>query len=133
MFGFSFSKSYPLNKILISKEQLIANYQYLASLQEGVAVGPVLKSNAYGHGIKEVGKIIDTQKPPFICVDSLYEAFQLQKVGIKSEILITGYIDPRSLQGKKLPFSYTVFDLDQLKNIAKYQPGARGLPDDIQK
>ncbi len=125
MFGLSFSKSYPLNKILISKDCLIANYQYLASLQEGVTVAPVLKSNAYGHGIKEVGKIIDTQKPPFICVDSLYEAFQLQKVGIKSEILITGYIDPRSLQGKKLPFSYTVFDLDQLKNIAKYQPGAK--------
>lgn len=118
-------KSYPLNKIYLSKDRLIANYKYLSTLSPEVHVAPVLKSNAYGHGIKEIGRLIDTQKPAFICVDSLYEAIQLQKAGVKSEILITGFVDPRSLQGKKLPFSYAVFDLDQLRNIAKYQPGAK--------
>ncbi len=125
MFGLSFSKSYPLNKIYLSKDRLIGNYQFLAGLCKGVQVAPVLKSNAYGHGIKEIGKIIDTQNPPFICVDSLYEAIQLKKIGVKSEILIMGYIDPRSLKGKKLPFSYAVFDLDQLAAINMYQPQAK--------
>ncbi len=125
MFGLSFSKSYPLNKIHISKERLIANYRYLASLRAGVSVAPVLKSNAYGHGISEIGRIMDSQKPPFICVDSLYEAYQLQKAGVKSEILIMGYVDPRSLEGEKLPFSYAVIKKEQLFEIKQRQPHAK--------
>ncbi len=119
------SKSYPLNKIYISKDKLLSNYTYLSELQAGVRVAPVLKSNAYGHGIQLVGQILDQKNPPFICVDSLYEAYQLKKAGVKSEILIMGYIDPRSLNGRKLPFSYVVFDLDQLRAINEYQPGAK--------
>lgn len=119
------SKSYPLNKIYISRDNLISNYDYLSGIEAGVSVAPVLKSNAYGHGIEIVAKILDRKKLPFICVDSLYEAIQLKKAGIKSEILIMGYIDPESLKGKKLPFSYTVFDFDQLAAINSYQPGAK--------
>jgi alanine racemase len=84
-------KSYPLNKIYLFQDKLIDNYKYLSTLSPEIQVAPVVKSNAYGHGIKEIGIILDTQKPPFICVDSLYEAIQLRKAGIKSEILITGF------------------------------------------
>lgn len=123
------SKSYPLNKIYLSKERLLANFDYLSKLVPGVEVAPVLKSNAYGHGIEQIGQLLASQGQalsiPFICVDSLYEAYQLQKIGVKSDILIMGYIDPRSLQGKKLPFSYAVFDMNQLRGIAQHQPGAK--------
>ncbi len=119
------TKSYPLNKIYLSKERLLANYQYLAGLNPDIQIAPVLKSNAYGHGIEIIGKLIDEQKLPFICVDSLYEAYQLQKAGVKSDILIMGYVDPRSLRGKKLPFSYAVFDPEQIKQILLYQPNAK--------
>lgn len=119
------TKSYPLNKIYLSKERLIANYQYLAGLNPDIQIAPVLKSNAYGHGIEPIGQLIDAQKPPFICVDSLLEAYQLQKAGVKSDILIMGYVDPRSLEGKKLPFSYAVIRQDQLIQIKKRQPQAK--------
>jgi alanine racemase len=125
MFGLHISKSYPLNKIYLSREKLIANYQFLKNLSTGVKVSPVLKSNAYGHGIEIIGKLIDEQRPPFICVDSLYEAYQLHQAGVKSDILIMGYVDPRSLRGKKLPFSYAVFDPEQIKQILLYQPNAK--------
>ena len=49
----------PLNIVEISKKRLIGNYRYLSSLNHKIKVAPVLKSNAYGHGIVEVGRILD--------------------------------------------------------------------------
>jgi alanine racemase len=114
---------YPLNRILVSQNQLLQNYNLLKSANQSVKIAPVLKSNAYGHGIELVGKVLDSQGAPFLCVDSLYEAYQLKKAGIKSQILIMGYIDPRSLKGKKLPFAYAVFELDFAIALNEIQPG----------
>ena len=89
-----FRKSYtPLNLITISKEALINNYESLSKVNPEIKIAPVLKSNAYGHGIRLVGKILDEVKAPFLCVDSLYEAFQLQtKAQVRTPILIMGYV-----------------------------------------
>lgn len=114
----------PLNQIYISKEKIIQNYHYLLSINNEVKIVPVLKSNAYGHGIINVGRIVDSLDVPFICVDSLYEAYELLKAKIKTPILIMGYIHPESLKVKKLPFSYAVYDLELVKVINQYQKGA---------
>jgi len=115
---------YPLNIIEISKKRLVDNYRYLSSVNRNIKVAPVLKSNAYGHGIIEVGKILDQLNPVFFCVDSIYEAYQLFNAKIKTPILITGFVDPENLRVKKLPFSYAVFDLKQFRGILKNQPQA---------
>lgn len=128
--------SYPLNRIYISKQNLIDNYNYLTSLNPGVKISPVLKSNAYGHGIEIVGKILDSRLrgndegsgndgSGLFSVDSLYEAYQLKKSGVKSEILIMGYVSPQSLKIKKFPFQYAVFDLEQARVINEHQKGAK--------
>jgi len=115
----------PLNIIEISKQRLVDNYNYLSSLSDKIKIAPVLKSNAYSHGIKEVATILDEINPIFFCVDSLYEAYELLKSKIKSPILIMGYVDPENLSMKKLPFSYAVFGLEQLQGILKSQPQAK--------
>ena len=115
----------PLNIIEISKKKLISNFLYLSSIDTKIKIAPVLKSNAYGHGIKEVAKILDEQKPVFFCVDSIYEAYELFKLKVKTPILIMGYVDPNNLSIKKLPFSYAVFDLEQFYGILKYQPQSK--------
>src|SRR3990167_1936062 len=115
----------PLNKVLISQKRLVGNYQYLKKLQKNLKIAPVLKSNAYGHGIVQTAKILENQKPPMFCVDSLYEAYLLLKARVKTPILIMGYIHPFSLKVKKLPFSYAVFDHEQLEVINKYQKGCQ--------
>lgn len=112
-----------LNRIEISKKNLIGNYKHLSSLQKGVKIAPVLKSNAYGHGILEIARILDPLNPPFFCVDSLYEAYELYKAKIKTKVLIIGYTDPENFKVKKLPFTYAVFDLELAKVLDKYQPG----------
>lgn len=120
-----FKKEYKtLNLIEVSKHNLIHNYKYLSSLNRSVKVAPVLKSNGYGHGIINVAKILTSFNPPFFCVDSLFEAYELQESGIKVPILITGYTNPNNLKVKKLPFSYAVYTLDLLEAISKYQPNS---------
>lgn len=119
-----FKKEYrTLNKIELSKDNLLSNYKYLSSLNRKVKIAPVIKSNAYGHGILEVATILDHVGTPFFCVDSLYEAYELLKADIKTPILIMGYTDPQNFKVKKLPFSYAVFDLEMAKVLDKYQSG----------
>ena len=117
-------KYYPLNRIEISRKKIINNYQYLCSINKNIKIAPVLKSNAYGHGIVEIAKILDDQNPPFFCVDSIFEAYKLYKIKVKTPILIMGYVNPKNLIIKNLPFSYAVYDLQQLTDVLKYQPNA---------
>lgn len=112
-----------LNRIEISSSSLLHNYKYLTK-KCGLKIFPVLKSNAYGHGIVNVAKVLDQINVPFLCVDSIYEAYQLTKAKISSPILITGYVHPDSMSVKKLPFSYAVFGYEVLVAISKHQPHA---------
>ncbi len=114
-----------LNKIEVSKSNLIHNYKYLSSLNQKIKIAPVIKSNGYGHGIVNVAKILDWQKPPFFCVDSLYEAYELLKVNITTPILIMGYTDPENFKVKKLPFSFALFDLETAQVLNEYQKGCK--------
>lgn len=116
----------PLNLITVSKSRLIDNYHNLQSRNPQIKIAPVLKSNAYGHGIKLVGEVLDKVNAPFLCVDSLYEAFQVcSRTHLKTPILIMGYIHPKSLAVKKLPFSFAIYDLEHARVLNEYQQGAK--------
>jgi alanine racemase len=115
-----------LNEIIVSRDSLVHNYAYFQGKNTNCYIAPVLKSNAYGHGLIQIGQFVDhTIKPPLICVDSLFEAYSLYSEGIKTPILIMGYTDPENYDiWKKLPFIFAVTDLDSARALAKYQPNA---------
>lgn len=77
-----------LNTLTIFPDRLAHNFRVLSDVSAGVAVVPVVKSNAYGHGIKILAPILDTYDIPFVCVDSLYEAYELEKHGYSKDVLI---------------------------------------------
>lgn len=116
---------YPLNKITISRKNLVSNYTVLVSISPKIKISPVLKSNAYGHGIVQIAKILDPLNCPYFCVDSLYEAYELLKAKINTPVLIMGYINPENLKVKSLPFSYAVYEEKLISVINKYQKGAK--------
>lgn len=121
-----FKKSYhTLNLIEVSGDNTLYNYRYLCSLSKNVKVAPVVKSNGYGHGIVNVAKILDSVNAPFFCVDSLFEAYQLQKINIKTPILVMGYTNPENFKIKKLPFQFAVYDIESAKILNRYQPGCQ--------
>jgi alanine racemase len=125
---FSFRKTYQtLNQITINTKALAHNYHHFASINPQAGIAPVLKSNAYGHGLTQTANFIDQHlKPPFIAVDSLYEAYELSKQHIRTPILILGYTFPQNYTiWKRLPFSFGVFDTETLIALNQHQPGAK--------
>src|SRR5436190_1740252 len=90
--------SHPLNTAEVSRARILKNLAQLVSFNEKISIAPVLKSNAYGHGIPLVGKILDGQNIPFMCVNSLPEANLLRGAGVKTEVLIMGYVEPGDMK-----------------------------------
>ena len=50
----------------------------------------VIKANAYGHGLLDVGKFLERQNIAFLAVGKLEEALQLRAAGVKTPILNLG-------------------------------------------
>jgi len=105
-----------LNEITVDSSALVHNYHYFQKLSPHTVICPVIKANAYGHGLREVAKIIDDKlSPPYLMVDSLYEAYELSKLHTRTPILIMGFTDPQNYAvWKKLPFTFTVYDQSSL-------------------
>lgn len=50
----------------------------------------VIKANAYGHGLVEIGKFLEKQKIEFLAVGKFHEALQFRENGVKTPILNLG-------------------------------------------
>lgn len=122
---FRTSEYFPLNVISINQKRLLDNYTALTKINPQMQISPILKSNAYGHGLTLIAPLLAQTDCPFFCVDSLYEAYELLKIKIKKPILITGYVNPLNLRFKKLPFAYAAFNLKHLRDLLHYQPQAQ--------
>lgn len=81
--------------IEISKSALEHNVnQYRNWLPEKTGIAPVVKANAYGHGLPEIGLLHEHNNHVVrLCVASTSEAVALRNAGIKKPILVLGYID----------------------------------------
>ncbi|MFZ2026515.1 MAG: alanine racemase [Microgenomates group bacterium] len=121
--GFGKRPYVPLNSVVIFQNALKHNHFELQKRHPHAAICPVLKSNAYGHGLLPTARIFDRMKLPFLVVDSLYEAYELYKIGVKTPILITGYTAPQNFILKPVPFHVAVFDIDLARTLNEYQPG----------
>lgn len=64
-----------------------------AKLPKNVKILGVIKADAYGHGAVELGKFLD-DKCDFFGVACIEEAVELKKAGIKTPVLILGYVSP---------------------------------------
>lgn len=117
---FSRARYRTLNTVRVSGEALRHNLAHYRQLFPGKAICPVLKSNAYGHGLVEVGKIWGHMdgRGELLIVDSLYEAYALQRARVRAPILILGYTFSENLKERKLPFHFAVSDLESAKLLA---------------
>ena len=113
-----------LNTLEVSKSKINKNFQLLKKIAGDKYISPVLKSNAYGHGIELVGPLFDKKEVPFICVNSFFEAKQLRNAGVKTEILIMGYVDEENLN-EKMDFSFVIFSLEYARKINSIYESAK--------
>lgn len=79
----------PWNKLCIDLEAIEFNYRYLRSqLPPGVVFYAVLKSDAYGHGLVEVAKVLSWAGCRHFAVESPQEGIRLRNEDIDGEILL---------------------------------------------
>lgn len=108
-----------LNTLHVFKGALLHNLNVYQKENPGSAICPVLKSNAYGHGLLQVAKALDAAACSFFIVDSLYEAYELKKARIKTPILIIGANVPENLRGRRLPFHFAAYNEESASCLAE--------------
>ncbi len=112
-----------LNTIQISRDALLSNLSYLQSLKPWHEIFPVLKSNAYGHGLKQVSSILKNTNLSYICVDSFPE-YQIVKDYARKKSLIIGETLPTNYKWynhrRATPCVYNIPTLKAL--IASWYP-----------
>jgi len=91
-----------LLRLEIDSQQLNRNIEFFKKNYKVPYLAAVLKSNAYGHGLKEMGRLFDSNKNiSHLVVDSIIEAEILRKTGIKKPIIILNYVPRRILHDLK--------------------------------
>lgn len=82
-----------LNWVEIDATALRHNLQgFRRTLCPEVALGAVVKSNAYGHGMLETARIASAGGADWFCVNNLDEALELRRAGHEEKILVMGYV-----------------------------------------
>jgi len=80
----------------------------------------MLKSNAYGHGLCVVAELLDHEDIAFFAVDSFFEARRLREGGIRTKIVVMGYVRPEQIVGSRLrAVEYAITDLEQLRAVSR--------------
>lgn len=113
------SRSTPLIEVRLSRSALLHNLKEYQDAFPGVRIAPVLKSNAYGHGSNVIARLLDKEDIAFFMVDSLYEARYLRWSGIRSRIVVMGYVRPADIARSRLQnVDYALVSLEQVKEVA---------------
>ncbi len=104
--------------LTIDLTRLTENYHVIQKHVGDVIVMPILKANAYGHGLVEVGKHFAGLGVKYIGVAFLEEAILLRESGVNTPILVLGGIlgtqIPQFLQHK---LSLTASSIEKLEQV----------------
>ncbi len=89
-------------------------------LPEGAELAPVLKSNAYGHGLSIAARAFARAGAQWFCVHSFAEAEALDQLGLGLPILILGPLGRAEVEGAvERGFHCTVYDAVRLEEMAE--------------
>jgi alanine racemase len=109
----------PYSVVRIAAGNLLRNVKIFEDLT-GLEVMPVLKANAYGHGIREVAQILNqAPKVKMVVVDGYFEANKIRMVTDKRVLVM----NPTTLHNMRLTdhrrMSFVVADMQDLRELAK--------------
>ena len=89
---FKMSRDNPLISVEISRSALENNFKILReSVGEKVALAPMVKANAYGHGLEICAKIFRDAGAEYLAVNSIFEAEKIRATGDAGKIYIAGF------------------------------------------
>ena len=86
----------------INRAAIVSNFLKLREISGDSTLMPVLKSNAYGHGLEQVYDCLkDLAGLEWIAVNYLFEAHHLRKLGFQGDILVVGPVFEKDLHEAK--------------------------------
>jgi alanine racemase len=112
----------------IDLDVLAANYRAIAAHVAPARVMPILKANAYGHGLVEVARKLEAVGAPYVGVAYLEEGLRLRQHGVRLPVLVLG-----GIVGSQIPrflehdLTLTASSVDKLRAIDE-QAAALGRP-----
>ena len=118
---------------MIDGEALHFNLEMLRRIHKGIALFPVLKANAYGHGADLIAKLIEARftesAVPFFCVARVVEGRTLRKQGATRKLLVLSHFSAEdfedSLGGFPSETEVTVNDMADVKILASIPASQR--------
>ena len=79
-------------QVQVHLDRLTQNYQAIQTHVDGAVVMPILKANAYGHGLVRVGQHMQALGAKVLGVAYLEEGILLREAGVTTPILVLGGI-----------------------------------------
>lgn len=84
--------------IELSESALRSNLRLFYSIAGKSNVVPVLKSNAYGHGLAEVYECVRKETPQWFAVNYIGEAEELRRLGFTGRVMVVGTTPPDEME-----------------------------------
>jgi alanine racemase len=82
------------------------------------ALAPVIKSNAYGHGIAPISRLMDSiDAIDWLCVGYLSEALTIRAAGVRKPILVMSCIDDDPAKAAHLNVHFVIGDMQKLASL----------------
>lgn len=105
--------------IEINKTALLHNVdQYEHWLPANTGIAPVIKANAYGHGLIELGLLHEQNKKIVrLCVANSQEGVELRRAGVLKPILVLGFINTNLQDIVDHDLDIIISDLSTMKDL----------------
>jgi len=87
-----------LTWVEISQQALLNNLRQFRDMAPDSMLAPVVKANAYGHGLLQTARILAEGGADWLCVNAVYEAKALREAGITQPLYVLGYVPPDQLE-----------------------------------
>lgn len=99
---------------------ILTNNFKIISKATDTLVMPVIKANAYGHGLERTAQCLERAGAKWFGVARIEEALLLREIGIRANILVLGYTSPvRVPHAIKENIVLTVYDQDVVLDYAQ--------------
>ena len=113
------SKNYRPTWAEIDLDAISYNLKQIRKLvNKGVGIMPVVKANAYGHGMCRISKVLVRNGVNYLGVATVDEALKLREAGLKVPVLVMGSVLKKEAEiSIKQGITLTVCDLRLLKDV----------------
>ncbi len=118
----SYRRTEAFNVVHLNRSALLNNFDLFHRIS-GLDVIPVLKANAYGHGLAEIVTILRDRNPPLVAVNEYFEALAVHNTNPSQVVLVLGQTDVRNIT--HINTRRTVYSVQDMATVEAFARSGR--------